>query len=208
MFILPEDVIKILLAVLVGGGIGLERELHNKAAGFRTISLICIGATLFTIISIKFGGDRIASTIVSGVGFLGAGVIMRADGRVKGLTTASTIWVASALGMAIGSGHYTMAMLTGLAVIIVLWVFGRLDKWIDLNGSEARTYEMSCLLDEAKIDQLTHLFKQHGVYISRCNRFKQNDLMILHWETHARLKNHDFVAAKLFADPDLKELRF
>ena len=82
--VIPEDVLKILLAVLIGGLIGAEREYRDKAAGFRTIILICVGATLFTILSFRLGGDgdptRIAANIVSGVGFLGVGAILRGPG--------------------------------------------------------------------------------------------------------------------------------
>ena len=91
MFFAPEDLLKILLAVVVGGAIGIEREFRDKAAGFRTLIFICLGATLFTMFSLNLAGDkdptRIASAIVSGVGFLGAGVILREGGRVIGLTT-------------------------------------------------------------------------------------------------------------------------
>jgi putative Mg2+ transporter-C (MgtC) family protein len=88
--LLPDDLVKILLGVLVGGVIGVERELRDKAAGLRTLIFICVGATLFTLFSEKLAGDndptRLAANIVSGVGFLGAGVILRDRGRVIGLT--------------------------------------------------------------------------------------------------------------------------
>ena len=123
MSLLPEDIIKLLLAVLTGGLIGAEREFRDKAAGFRTIILICVGAALFTMFSLRLGGDkdpvRIAASVVSGVGFLGAGAILRSDGRIVGLTTASTIWLAAALGMGIGGGQY---LISGLGAIVVLLV--------------------------------------------------------------------------------------
>ena len=97
---LSEDIFKILLAIGIGGAIGLEREYRDKAAGFRTLIFICVGATLFAMLSSKLAGDRdptrIAANIVSGVGFLGAGVILRDGGRVVGLTTAATIWLVAA----------------------------------------------------------------------------------------------------------------
>jgi putative Mg2+ transporter-C (MgtC) family protein len=125
----PEDLIKILVAVLIGGVIGFERELHSKAAGLRTITLITVGAAMFTILSIKFTDPataRVASNIVTGVGFLGAGAILFAEGKVKGLTTASSIWVAAALGMAVGLGQYILGLTTALLVVIVLDLFTRL----------------------------------------------------------------------------------
>ena len=132
MFILPEDLIKLLLAVLVGGLVGAEREFRDKAAGFRTIILICVGATLFTMFSLKLSGDRgdpvrIAASIVSGVGFLGAGAIMRAGGRVLGITTAATIWLAAALGMGIGGGYYLLSGAAAGIILLILWVFPNLE---------------------------------------------------------------------------------
>jgi putative Mg2+ transporter-C (MgtC) family protein len=100
------DLLKLLFACLAGGLIGVEREFRDKSAGFRTLILICLGATLFTMMSPRFAaiGDpgRIAAGIVSGIGFLGAGVILRDRGRIMGLTTAATIWMTAAIGMAIG----------------------------------------------------------------------------------------------------------
>jgi putative Mg2+ transporter-C (MgtC) family protein len=107
-----EDIGEVLLelgvALLIGTIIGVEREYKNKAAGLRTLILICLGSTLFTITSESFGASgetaRIASNIVTGIGFLGAGAIMREGLTVSGLTTASSIWVTAALGMDVGAG--------------------------------------------------------------------------------------------------------
>ena len=141
MFIFtPEDLVKILLAVVIGGVIGLERELHSKAAGLRTITLITVGATLFTLVSAKIGDDRITANIVSGVGFLGAGVILFAEGKLKGLTTAASIWAAAALGMAIGQGEYILSIAVTTVVVTVLVLFASLDRWVDRIGRETRTY--------------------------------------------------------------------
>src|SRR5512136_439570 len=113
MSITIVEIVKILIAVLAGGAIGLERELHHKAAGFRTITLICMGASLFTILSNQIDGTgRIASTIVTGIGFLGAGVIMQNANRVTGMTTAATIWLSAAIGMAIRNGAYLLGLAT------------------------------------------------------------------------------------------------
>jgi putative Mg2+ transporter-C (MgtC) family protein len=109
----PEDLLKIILAVAAGGLIGMEREFRDKAAGFRTLIFICIGAALFTILSSALAPssdpNRIAAGMISGVGFLGAGVILREGGRVTGLTTAATIWLTAAIGMALGGGKYMLA---------------------------------------------------------------------------------------------------
>ena len=122
-----------MLATLLGGAIGLEREIAGKPAGLRTNILICLGAALFTHLSIYIAevgftpdgrpyGDttRIASQIVSGIGFLGAGAILHAHGAVLGLTTAATIWVVAAVGAAIGAGAYVEGIGTSLVIILVL----------------------------------------------------------------------------------------
>src|SRR5690606_12151491 len=103
--------------------------------GFRTLIFICVGSTLFTIFSHKFAeeGDpaRIAAQIVSGVGFLGAGAILRDRGRIVGLTTAAMIWVAAALGMGIGSGNYLVTIVGTGIILVVLWIFPYFEQWIN-----------------------------------------------------------------------------
>jgi putative Mg2+ transporter-C (MgtC) family protein len=116
---------RLLVAALLGAMIGLERELTGKEAGLRTMILICVGAALFTEMSQVLGavgGDptRIASNIVTGVGFLGAGTILHQGATVKGMTTAATIWVAAAVGMAAGAGDYVRATGTTVLVLLIL----------------------------------------------------------------------------------------
>lgn len=120
-----EELTKMGISVLIGSLLGLEREFQNKPAGFRTIALICIGATLFTIISIRMGedlqsSDRIAANIITGIGFIGAGVIFKNGANVYGLTTAATIWIAAGLGMAVGANEYVLAFVTLVIALIVL----------------------------------------------------------------------------------------
>ena len=114
----------LLLATVLGATIGLEREITGKEAGLRTMMLICIGSALLTELSISMasGSDptRISAAIVSGIGFLGAGVIITDRGRVRGLTTAATIWVVAAIGIACGGGQYVEAIGTTLLVLLVL----------------------------------------------------------------------------------------
>ncbi|MHC4087154.1 MAG: MgtC/SapB family protein [Planctomycetota bacterium] len=121
----PSDVIGIVLAVVLGAAIGIEREFSGKAAGLRTNILICLGAAVFTIISKRMAGDnealtRIAAGVVTGVGFLGAGAIIQDRAGVHGLTTAATIWFMACLGMACGAGLYELAVISTLLAIFVL----------------------------------------------------------------------------------------
>jgi putative Mg2+ transporter-C (MgtC) family protein len=123
--------INFLLATLLCGLIGAEREYRSKSAGLKTMMMIGLGATLFTILSIKIGPtsqDRIASNIVTGIGFLGAGVIFKEENRVKGLTTACIIWIVAAIGMAVGSGYYEQAIGVTIVVLLALIIFPFLEE--------------------------------------------------------------------------------
>lgn len=209
MFVTSDDLIKLAVAMLVGCAIGLEREFHNKAAGLRTIILICVGATLITIISQRFGDSRIAAQIVTGIGFLGGGVIIRGEeGRVRGLTTASTIWMAAALGLTIGYGEYILAAVCGVIAIVVLWLFTRLDAWLDRRAKEPRVYDLVCLERAEKSAELEQVFKQHGVTIVRRHRTKRDGVLHMAWETQASVDNHERLVTALLDDAEVRELRY
>jgi putative Mg2+ transporter-C (MgtC) family protein len=130
-----ELIRRLLLAGAIGGLLGAERELRHKPAGFRTNILIGLGCAVFTILSISLSStspDRIASNIVTGVGFLGAGAIMRdQSGGVHGITTAATAWVNASLGTAAGAGHYTLAMIGGAITLAVLAILGPIEAAIE-----------------------------------------------------------------------------
>jgi putative Mg2+ transporter-C (MgtC) family protein len=132
---LAELALRIALAAGLGAAIGLERELREREAGLRTHLLVSLGAALFTIVSayawsdwsfsnrsgIVFDPTRIAAQIVTGVGFLGAGAIIRQGLTIRGLTTAATLWAVAAIGMAVGAGYYAAAVITTVVVIVSLW---------------------------------------------------------------------------------------
>jgi putative Mg2+ transporter-C (MgtC) family protein len=132
-----NDVLSILLATVLGGAIGLERQLSGKAAGLRTNVLICLGAAVFTIISAKMAlqynasAVRIAAQVVTGVGFIGAGAIIQDRGGIHGLTSAATIWLVASIGMACGAHFYRLAVLTAFVAIAVLIGLARLEKPLD-----------------------------------------------------------------------------
>lgn len=122
------DIGKLLAAVIAGAIIGLERETHDKPAGFRTNILICLGAALFTVVSARMAGGsahndttRIAAQIVTGVGFLGAGAIIQFRGNVVGLTTAATIWLVASVGMAFGAGQFALGAVGTILATAVLF---------------------------------------------------------------------------------------
>ena len=210
MVLTPEDVMKLLLAILIGGVIGAEREFRDKAAGFRTIIFICVGATLFTIFSQKLGGDddpvRIAANIVSGVGFLGAGAILRGTGRVMGLTTAATIWLAAALGMGIGGGYFAFSAAGAVAILIVLWIFPKIEGWIDVVR-DARTYEIVTPVSLEKFEELKAAFHECGLRTRRPRRTKSGTDMVCRIYAHGSPACHEQLVKKLFADPDVREFK-
>ena len=125
-----ELIERLCLSAFLGGVLGLEREWRNKSAGLRTNILIAMGSTLFTMLSVDLsrssGGDgtRIAAQIVTGIGFLGAGAIMRTGFDVQGLTTAATIWVNAAVGVAVGGGEYRVAIVAVGVALVALVLLG------------------------------------------------------------------------------------
>jgi putative Mg2+ transporter-C (MgtC) family protein len=149
----PDDLISIVLAALLGAGIGLERELSGKAAGLRTNLLICLGASVFTIISREMatGAEgsltRIAAQIVTGVGFLGAGAIIQDRRGVHGLTTAATIWLVASIGMACGGQFYILAIVASAIAVLALIGLGKLSKPLERYVKKSKSLSSQEELD-------------------------------------------------------------
>jgi putative Mg2+ transporter-C (MgtC) family protein len=126
--------LRLLLAGGLGSVLGLERELRRSPAGLRTHILIALGAALFTLVSIEIAGgtpDRIAAQVVTGVGFLGGGAILRSGKSVHGLTTAATIWVNAAIGMAAGAGQFAVATAATVVTLFVLAVLPPIEAYFE-----------------------------------------------------------------------------
>ena len=138
-----ELIERLLLSALLGAILGLEREWRKKDAGLRTNVLIAIGSTLFTVMSIDLswssGGDptRVAAQIVTGIGFLGAGAIMRTGAGIRGLTTASMIWVNAAIGVAVGGGEYHLAIIATVVTVLVLVLLDPVESWMERRRTKA-----------------------------------------------------------------------
>lgn len=203
----PDDLNKLFLAVLLGGLIGFEREIHAKAAGLRTITLITLGAALFTMLSTRYVDDRVVANIVTGVGFLGAGAILFSEGKVKGLTTASSIWVAAALGMAIGLGEFSLAIFSAGLVLLVLWLFTRLDRLVDVLGRDLRTYEIFTREKPGKLEAIEAAFGKFHLKIIRSRRKKSPGQVGGEWEVRGALKNHSQMMEMLLRDEDVLEIK-
>lgn len=138
-----EDIFKAVFSIFAGGILGLERELKDKKAGLRTIAVICLGATLFTLLSERMGGEEnhIAAYIVGGVGFIGAGAIFREGFTISGLTTAGIVWLAAAIGMCIGFGEYYTALIFMVACYIAVIAFPYFVNFFTPNN-ESNKIEM------------------------------------------------------------------
>lgn len=178
------DLYKALLAVAAGIILGLERELKDKAAGLKTITVICLGSALFTILSYKIGGadheaTRIASYIVSGIGFIGAGVIFKDKLDVSGLTTAGIIWLAAAVGMAIGFGEFFLAATFIAAALFVIFSSQWINKIIRPNKqSRDLVIEIEKRNHGQKDGILAHILS-HGIKLEEKRLELVNDRLIV-----------------------------
>ncbi|WP_202986016.1 MgtC/SapB family protein [Pedobacter gandavensis] len=132
-----DEVLKIFVSVLCGSILGFEREIRGKSAGFRTLALICFGSTIFTICSYLLGvdanRDRLAANVITGVGFLGAGVIFRNNITVSGITTAASIWISAAIGMLVGIGAFGLAIISMVLSLFILYAMDYIQFWIDFR---------------------------------------------------------------------------
>ena len=199
-----EDLTKLLVALLIGAIIGAEREYRTKSAGFRTVILITVGSTLFTIVSNLMSNDaRVASNIVTGIGFLGAGAIFKEGANVKGLTTATTIWISAAIGMAIGIGQYSLAISVVSIVILVLVGFTWLPTFIDKLNTELVYNFTIGSVDSSNIKNLESIFKECKVNYKCVKQAKRNDNIHLSYAIKASQKNHKKLVIDLFEDKSI-----
>jgi putative Mg2+ transporter-C (MgtC) family protein len=145
-----ETLVSLLLSVALGAVVGIERESAHRPAGLRTHMLVCLGSCLFTLMSSSFGGQpaQVAGGIVAGIGFIGAGTIWAEKDKVKGITTAASLWATAAIGLTVGIGDFPLAVLVTLLVFIILaskYLFWRLgiEKREDENNRIARHFANS-----------------------------------------------------------------
>ena len=194
-----ELLLKLGLATLLGGVIGLERELSGKPAGLRTNILICIGATLFTVTSIHMlplGGargvdaSRIPAQIVSGVGFIGAGAILHARGSVTGLTSAATIWVVAAIGVALGAGAYVEGVGTALLVMLVLWGLRSVERLVARQSARSHVF-VHARPEASAPEEIETLVRRTGLDVDRLVIRKENVDLVMELELRGPKRLHD-----------------
>lgn len=181
----------VLMSILCGAVVGFEREYKNKSAGFRTVILICFGSTVFTLLS-RMGNisdDRIAANIVTGIGFLGAGVIYQGKFSVQGLTTAAVIWSMAGIGMMVGFEEYTLGLLLTVLMVIVLSFFQKMENLL------ADIYFMRTIHVTFQDIQVSHLgefesfMKEHKVKLQRKGLEKKGQHLTVVYEITGNRKN-------------------
>ena len=209
---LPDNIIeKLLLAVLIGGLLGAEREYRSKSAGFRTLTVICIGATLFTVFSMAIGGrgnpDRIASNIATGIGFVGAGVIFKGDFGVNGITTAAMIWVTAALGMGIGGGYEIISATACVMILLMLYIFSKFEGWID-RINQTRIYKIVCEYQNETLHRYEECFKNHHLKFKRSREIKTGNVITGEWMVKGTEQNHNHFVHTMLNDPTVQSFEF
>ena len=206
------DLGKLALSFALGMVVGLEREISDKPAGLRTNVLICLGSTLFTLASVKMSDmnadpTRIAAQIVSGIGFLGAGAIMREGEHVTGLTTAATIWMVAAVGMAIGLGLPMLAAAFTAATLLVQIVLTRMDMLVDYLR---RRYTFRVVSDasENAIHAIETILRANGVRVMHHKVMKKNNLYHSEWATTGPTQRQARVAEELLRSDKVMEVTY
>jgi putative Mg2+ transporter-C (MgtC) family protein len=214
---LPLDLLgRLALAVLLGGIVGVERELSGKPAGLRTNILICLGSALLMDLSITIGvldgdvrvGDpaRIAAQVVSGIGFLGAGTIMQARGEVVGLTTAATIWVVAAIGLAVGAGHRAQAVAAALLVTLVLTALGWLERWM-LSFRRVVTGTIHMRRD-ARFEEISPIFRGSRIGIQSKKVTEEAEGLVYRLQLIGPSRQYDRLAEELMHRPEVVSVEF
>ena len=202
-----EEAAQVSFAFVIGAILGLEREFRSKPAGFRTMILICVGSCLYTILSKEAGvgsADRIASNIVTGIGFIGAGVIFKEGITVNGLTTAALIWVTAALGMAIGYHNYPLAIVVSVMVVIALFVLEPVQRFIN-RFHKVKDYKIRTVgLGGNFRNELEDFFRARDLAF-RCMKFvKDNNDAVYLYRISSPDRNYDLVSQFLLCHKDVK----
>ncbi|UCE36485.1 MAG: MgtC/SapB family protein [Thermoplasmata archaeon] len=186
------DITKIFVAMLCGGIIGFERELKDKPAGLRTNILVSTGSCLFVIFGLKAAGmfdeeaGRIIGPIITGIGFLGAGTIIRARGSVRGLTSAATIWVVAGLGMSAGLGLFFLALTVSILVLFILLILPKGEEAISILGVTDLEYVIVTKPTQSAILRTRHILKELSINYFRFQVIKDDGSYEIRFFAHGR----------------------
>lgn len=195
---------RLLLAAVLGGVVGLERELSHKPSGIRTNMLICLGAALFTIISYEMatnvGGDhtRIAAQIIPGIGFLGAGVVIRERGTIIGITSAATIFVVASIGMSVGAGLYVTGIFTMLLLLGSLVVIGNVEQRVGLH-TRIMNFRVIAPAEADIVRHIGQIVEQAGLHTRRWHTHPSEDGVLVEFEAEMTVPQERDLLARLGA---------
>lgn len=186
---------KLIIACILGAAIGLQRESVGRPAGLRTHTLVCISSSLIMVISeamfAQYGGDmdptRLGAQVVSGIGFLGAGTIIRDGVTVKGLTTAASLWAVACIGLATGAGMYWGALLTTLLAYLTLFTFIKMEDYVDYSR-KLRYISVYSNMDKEQLQDIEGVFRNYAVNVYKID-FNKSDNNILSMGFRVKLKN-------------------
>ena len=210
--VVNHAIARLLLACLLGALVGLEREFSRKAAGVRTNLLICMGSAFFTLMSAVLAGDgnadkgRVASNIVQGIGFLGAGLILHNRSRISGLTSAASIWVVASIGMACGAGLYGAAAVGAMVVILALEVVGFVERRANIKIYpliyEARGRDQTLMMES-----ILKAMDEAGERLTGVENDAIGDIQRVSFAMTVTRKRHERLHGKLLAEPGIDALR-
>lgn len=208
---------RLVLAAVLGGVIGMERELSGKPAGLRTVLLICVGATLFTELSLhiaSLGDDggfrsdpaRLAAQIIPGIGFIGAGAILHGRGKVTGLTTAATLWTVTAIGIAIGSGAYIEAIGTTAMVLFALLLLAKFEAWVGRHRAHRR-YIAAVGGEDDAFEQLEKAVHAGTLRVRIESVERRGDRLEVHLRAVGTAADHEAFFRRLAGDANVRAIR-
>ena len=211
--VLSRDLGRLLLAAVLGGIVGIERELKRRPAGLRTNMFICFGAAMFTVLSLELaaatGGEqtRIASQIIPGIGFIGAGSILHAQKTITGLTTAATIFVVASIGMACGGGLYGLAVFASVLILICLQVLGGLERKFNLKSSLMHYSITTDRVAEDITQEIDGLLEEHGKQMEGMKLVRINGKKKVTFTVDGTRSEHEEIMASLRQAEDLKNFQ-
>ena len=204
-----NELLLIIISVIIGLIIGAEREYRNKSAGLRTFILVCFGSCLFTILSIKIGvenPDRLAANIITGIGFLGAGVIFKDDNKIGVITTVTTIWATASLGMCVGSGYIYLALLGFALVMAILSLLTYLQDYID-NHHKIREYKITTSSQDDFI-YCESIFKKHHLNFTITKQQYGQGILATTWRLSGKNRHHQALIHQLMDDEKITSYQF
>ncbi|WP_175622792.1 MgtC/SapB family protein [Chryseobacterium schmidteae] len=206
---IQNELLLIFISVFLGLCIGTEREYRNKSAGLRTFILVCFGSCLFTILSIKIGvsnPDRLAANIITGIGFLGAGVIFKGDNKIDGITTATTIWATASIGMAVGSGYVYLSLLGTVLVLLILSSLTYFQTYID-HRHKIREYKIA-VSNRENLDYCEELFKMnHLKFVVVKQQFSKGSSNTT-WVITGKNSHHENLIRQMMNDEKIDSFQF